>query len=83
MTGRKLSKKPQFFLGKKVWNELLSKYMIYAPKFTQIHVLKLVLEANGKFDWYKIGKMAKKPPFFGGKGLKWIFKQIYDLCIKC
>ena len=44
--------------------------MIYAPNFRQIHALKLVLEANGKFDWYKIGKMAKKPPFFGGKGLK-------------
>ena len=41
--------------------------MIYAPNFRQIHALKLVLEANGKFEWYKIGKMAKKPPFFGGE----------------
>ena len=41
--------------------------MIYARNFRQIHALKLVLEANGKFEWYKIGKMAKKPPFFGGE----------------
>ena len=44
--------------------------MIDAPNFGQIHALKLVLEANGKYHWEKIGKMAKKPQFFGGEGLK-------------
>ena len=47
---RKISNFISISWGKKVWNELLSKYMIYAPKFRQIHALKLVLEANGKFD---------------------------------
>ena len=34
--------------------------MIYAPNDRQINALKLILEINGKFDRYKIGKMAKK-----------------------
>ena len=62
MTGRKLEnwQKSLNFWGGKVWNELLSKYMIYAPNERQINALKLILEINGKFDRYKIGKMAKK-----------------------
>ena len=31
MTGRKLAKKSLNFGGEKVWNELLCKYIIYAP----------------------------------------------------
>ena len=50
MTGRKLAKKASFFGGKKVWNKLQSKYVIYAPNGRQINALKLVLEINGKFD---------------------------------
>ena len=51
LTGRKLekmAKKATLFGGKKFSNELLTKYVIYAPNVKQIHVLKLVLEANGK-----------------------------------
>ena len=51
LTGRKLekiTKKATLFWGKKVSNELLSKYVVYAPNVKQIHALKLVLEANGK-----------------------------------
>ena len=59
MTGRKLEK-ASIFRGGKVWNELLSKYMIYAPNDRQINALKLILDINGKFDGYKIRKMAKK-----------------------
>ena len=44
----------------------------------------LVLEANGKLDVWKIGKMAKNPQYLGGgKGVKRNTKQIYDLCTKC
>jgi len=62
MTGRKLEnwQKSLNFWGGKVWNELLSKYMIYAPNDRQINALKLILDINGKFDGYKIRKMAKK-----------------------
>ena len=40
--------------------------MIDAPNFGQIHALKLVLEANGKYHWEKIGKMAKKASILWG-----------------
>ena len=69
MTGRKLGKwQKNLNCGEeKVWNELLCKYVIYAPNVKQIHAFKLVLEANGKYDWQKIGKLAKKPHILGGK----------------
>ena len=57
----KSEKSSQFFRGKKVWNELLSKYMIYVPNVRWIHALKLFLEANGKFDGWKIQKWPKNP----------------------
>ena len=62
LTGRKLgkAKNHRFGGGGKYWNKLLSKYMIYAPNVRQSHALKLVLEANGKHDWYKIVKNGKK-----------------------
>ena len=52
LMGRKLEKwqKRLNFWGKKVWHELLSKYVIYAPNVECMYVLKLVLEINGKFD---------------------------------
>ena len=56
----KSEKSSQFFRGEKVWNELLSKYMIYVPNVRWIHALKLFSEANGKFDRWKIQKLPKK-----------------------
>ena len=46
--------------------------MIYAPNDRQINALKLILDINGKFDGYKIRKMAKK------QKKKWKFKNPKD-----
>ena len=72
MTGRKLGKwqKNLNFGEEKVWNELLCKYIIYAPNVKTIYALKLVLETNGKFDRKFENQQFHLDFFLGGKGLK-------------
>ena len=75
----KSEKSSQFFGGEKVWNELLSKYMIYVPNVRWIHALKLFSEANGKFDGWKIQKWPKNPK---KKEIQNSEKNIYAKCQK-